>query len=104
MNRPTKLTAASQPHHELPPSGTPVRQEAGERVTCQECNGSGEVSFIALDSTRYEIGECPDCDGTGLVEAVCGICEGPLSSAGFCRDCDYPSGWELPDGWNRVEF
>lgn len=58
------------------------------KVTCPECDGSGECEFIALDSVRYETGYCETCDGEGLVAPFCGTCEGPLTGNGFCTSCD----------------
>jgi DnaJ-class molecular chaperone len=65
---------------------------------CDDCNGKGKVWFIALDSTGYQLGECPDCDGTGRVEATCETCCGSLVD-GFCNACDdYGlSGWQLAE-------
>lgn len=69
------------------------------QVTCHECNGSGECEFIALDSTRYETGYCEECQGTGVVDARCLTCEGPLTFTGFCMSCsDFgSSGWALAE-------
>jgi hypothetical protein len=65
---------------------------------CPDCGGKGKVWFIALDSTRYQLGDCQPCDGTGLVEATCETCSGKLID-GWCADCqDYGvSGWALAE-------
>lgn len=66
------------------------------KITCRECDGAGEAEYMALDETSYSVQDCHKCDGSGLEKPYCEMCEGPLT-AGYCRDCDFPSGWLLAE-------
>lgn len=102
MNRPFNLPAARTPLSGgklagvAVPSRESVAAPAYSLMTCRECDGAGEAEYMALDETSYSVQDCHKCDGSGLEKPYCEMCEGPLT-AGYCRDCDFPSGWLLAE-------
>lgn len=82
MNRPIKHPVAPVPAPVHPLSGAGTN-----RVTCPDCEGTGEAMILALDATREEVGYCDLCQGTGEVEATCETCAGKLVD-GWCSDCE----------------
>lgn len=99
MNKQSRIApvAGSGPSPDLGPATnqtvgadfSPVSAPASlPMVECGDCGGTGEAWWMALDSTRYELGHCNACDGTGLVDPACHRCEGPLTATGWCPDCE----------------
>lgn len=107
----TRPHPAATALHGSPRAVTPGAVSGAAPVTtkmpCLACDGEGEAEYMGLCEDRYHVRPCHVCDGTGLVEPYCLGCEGPLDASGMCRDCDYPSGWELAeqaatDSYRRV--
>jgi RecJ-like exonuclease len=120
MNRPFNHKVTASPSlHGRPPSddiAKPVEARAGilpantgmavtaHKMPCLSCDGEGTVEVLDLDATRPHCAICDDCDGTGLVEPYCTVCEEKLTVDGFCYSCDeYGEGF-APAGWDSHNF
>lgn len=97
LTRTSSIGAAKpSPVFAEPRTGGAAASNSSNHFTCRECDGAGEAEYMALDETSYSVQDCHVCQGSGLEAPYCETCEGPLT-AGYCRDCDFPSGWLLAE-------
>lgn len=110
MNRPTKLTAAS-PVDCRPPSGTPVRQEAGERVNptllarglippASPTEGAGAPSSLTPNDGYGTRPRCTVC-GRGFYGCICNVPEPDVMAVEDMK-LVMPELFGLPNGWTRI--
>lgn len=73
----------------------------GEKVLCHQCEGTGEVLYTDVDTSRYMYRYCPRCAGTGYSD--CDVCSGRGQYYKEAKAMDMPAEESAPaasTGWS----